>query len=63
VNDRELVADHLRWLDVLLTGRTGSAAGVRSVLEFLGGELHDFPIAQDCIAHGQEVLDLAEAER
>jgi methanogenic corrinoid protein MtbC1 len=56
LGDPELFAEHLRWVGALLRARTGSAAGVGSVLAFLAGELHDFPVARDSIARGQEVL-------
>jgi methanogenic corrinoid protein MtbC1 len=63
MGDRDLFADHLRWLDALLVGRTGSAAGVQSVLEVFAAGLHDFPTAQDCLEHGRAVLVAADAER
>lgn len=63
LDDRELFAEQLRWIGALLSERTGSAAGVGSVLEFLAGELPDFPVALASLAHGQEVLDVAGVER
>jgi methanogenic corrinoid protein MtbC1 len=61
--DRELLAEHLRWLDVLLVARTGSAAGVLTALDAFDAALPEFPIAQDCIDYGRVVLRAAEAER
>ncbi|MCO1654049.1 cobalamin B12-binding domain-containing protein [Pseudonocardia humida] len=57
LGERDLFADHVRWLCSVLSARKASTAVVRSALDRLDEGLHDFPFAQGCIAGARELLD------
>jgi methanogenic corrinoid protein MtbC1 len=61
--DPDLFAEHVGWLAVVATARRGSPTGVPAALDALAAGLHDFPLAQDCIARGRATLAAREDAR
>jgi methanogenic corrinoid protein MtbC1 len=55
--DPELFADHVRWFAAVATARRGSPAGLPAALDALAAGLHDFPLAQHCLARGRNALE------
>ncbi|MCO1656996.1 hypothetical protein [Pseudonocardia humida] len=53
IGEADLFAEGMRWLDALLTGRTGSCAGAHAVLD---AGLRDLPTARDVPAAGRDQL-------
>jgi methanogenic corrinoid protein MtbC1 len=56
LDDPDMFADHVRWLGAVAAARRGSPAGLPRALDALAAGLHDFPLAQDCIAGGRAAL-------
>jgi hypothetical protein len=57
--DPDLFGEHVRWLAAVATARRGSATAVPAALDALAAGLHDFPLAQDCIARGRAAQNTA----